>query len=139
LDAVAHRSEPIALEHASRDGGGISRGMPWRESPNAPAERSSTLRVQLHVLLRHGPARTALELAQEIGVREREIALHLEHLERSLKNENERLVVEVPTCVACGFVFHGRHRLTRPGKCPRCRATRVLPPRFRIVSVGEDR
>jgi transcriptional regulator len=112
--------------------------VPSRELPAAPTERSSTLRQQLHTLLRKGPAQTALELSVELGVREREIALHLEHLERSIKNENERLVVEAPTCVACGFVFRQRHKLTRPGKCPRCRATRVLPPRFRIASVDED-
>jgi predicted Zn-ribbon and HTH transcriptional regulator len=111
--------------------------MPSRELPTAPIERSSTLRQQLHALLRNGPARTALELSVELGVREREIALHLEHLERSIKKENERLVVEAPTCVACGFVFRERRRLTRPGKCPRCRATRVSPPRFRIASVNE--
>jgi predicted Zn-ribbon and HTH transcriptional regulator len=112
--------------------------MPSRAAPPpAPTERSSTLRQQLHVLLRGGPARTARELSEELGVSEREIAPHLEHLERSLKNEDEHLVVEPPGCVACGFVFRERHRLTRPGKCPRCRATRVSPPRFRIASARE--
>jgi predicted Zn-ribbon and HTH transcriptional regulator len=106
--------------------------MPSRASPTVPAERSSTLRRQLHALLRSGPARTSHELSEELGVREREIAPHLEHLERSLKNEGERLIIEPPTCVACGFVFRERHRLTRPGKCPHCRATRVSAPRFRI-------
>jgi predicted Zn-ribbon and HTH transcriptional regulator len=100
-------------------------------------ERSSTLRQQLHALLRSAPARTARELSEELGVREREVAPHLEHLERSLRNEGERLVVEPPTCIACGFVFSERHRLTRPGKCPRCRATRVSPPRFQIAYAGE--
>lgn len=88
--------------------------MPSRASPPVPTERSSTLRQQLHALLREGSARTARQLSEELGVREREIALHLEHLERSLRNEEGRLVVEPPTCVACGFVFRERHRLTRP-------------------------
>jgi predicted Zn-ribbon and HTH transcriptional regulator len=108
--------------------------MSSRASPPAPAERSSTLRQQLHAILRAGSARTTRELSEELGVREREIPPHLEHLERSVRNEGERLVVEPPSCAACGFVFAERHRFTRPGKCPRCRATRVLAPRFRIAS-----
>jgi predicted Zn-ribbon and HTH transcriptional regulator len=107
--------------------------MPSRTAPPTPAERSSTLRQQLHALLRSESSRTARELSEELGIREREIAQHLEHLERSLKNEDERLVVEPSTCAGCGFVFRERQRLTRPGKCPRCRATRVLPPRFRVA------
>ncbi len=107
-----------------------------RTLPTAPAERASTLRQQLRELLRSGSARTSHELSEELGVREREIAPHLEHLERSLRNEGEHLEVEPPACMACGFVFRERHRLTRPSKCPRCRATRVSPPLFRITSSG---
>jgi predicted Zn-ribbon and HTH transcriptional regulator len=106
--------------------------MTSRELPTAPPERSSTVRQELHTLLRSGKARSAHELSEVLGVAEREIVPHLEHLERSLKNENERLIVEPCECAACGFVFRERDRLTRPGKCPHCRATRVRPPRFRI-------
>ncbi len=96
------------------------------------------MRQELHALLRGGSALTARELGEALGLREHEVTPHLEHLERSLKNGHERLVVEPSTCMACGFVFEERQRLTRPSKCPRCRATRVSHPRFRVASERED-
>lgn len=96
-----------------------------------PAERGETLRETLRRVLREGSA-TARELSAAAGIREKEVAEHLAHLSRSLPHRGERLVVEPAACVACGYLFTGRARLTRPGACPSCRSTRIDPPAFRV-------
>jgi hypothetical protein len=94
--------------------------------------RGETVRAALADALRRGPA-TAKDLSAEVGVREKDVADHLAHLGRSLAHRNERLVVEPATCIACGFAFADRDRLTRPGACPRCRSTRIEPQVFAVV------
>lgn len=79
---------------------------------------------------------TARELSAELGVPEKDVAHHLEHLQRSLARERRRLAVEPAECLACGYRFTRRRRLTRPTSCPECRATRIAPPAF---SVEADR
>jgi predicted Zn-ribbon and HTH transcriptional regulator len=96
-----------------------------------PPARGETVREALRKALRAGPA-TARDLSREVGLREREVAEHLEHLRRSLAHRGERLVVEPAACLACGWVFGERARLGRPGSCPACRSTRIDPPVFRI-------
>ncbi|MBN2497475.1 MAG: transcriptional regulator [Deltaproteobacteria bacterium] len=81
--------------------------------------------------LREGPL-TARELSGLIGIREREVPAHLEHLQRSLRRTSERLQVEPAECLSCGYLFADRKRLTRPGACPRCRAQRIAAPVFSI-------
>ncbi|BDG05330.1 hypothetical protein AMOR_43260 [Anaeromyxobacter oryzae] len=90
------------------------------------------MREALRRALRAGGA-TAKDLSAEVGIRERDVAEHLEHLQRSLAHRGERLVVEPAACLACGHRFEGRTRLSRPGACPECRSTRIDPPVFSIV------
>jgi predicted Zn-ribbon and HTH transcriptional regulator len=111
---------------------------PHPPRPSTPAPRAETLREALWRVLRAGPA-TAKELSVEIGLREKDVADHLSHLAQSLGHRGERLVVEPASCVACGYAFRDRARLTRPGACPACRSTRIDPPVFRIERTGEDR
>jgi predicted Zn-ribbon and HTH transcriptional regulator len=96
-----------------------------------PAERGETLRETLRRALREGPA-TARQLSAAAGIREKEVAEHLAHLSRSLPHRGERLVVEPAACLACGYLFTSRSRLTRPGACPSFRSTRIDPPTFHI-------
>lgn len=96
-----------------------------------PSPRAATVREALHAALREGPA-SAKELSGVVGISEKDVADHLEHLSRSLKRGKERLVVIPARCLACGHVFADRAKLTRPGSCPDCRATRIEPPRFAI-------
>jgi predicted Zn-ribbon and HTH transcriptional regulator len=100
-------------------------------SHRPPSPRGETVREALRAALLRGPA-TARDLSAEVGLREKDVAEHLAHLRRSLAHRGERLAVEPATCLACGFVFEDRERLTRPGSCPRCRATRIDPPVFRV-------
>ena len=96
---------------------------------------SDTPRGQIHAALREGFA-TARDLSKRVGIPERDVAWHLEHLERSAKSRGERLEIEESRCLGCDYDFPGRRRFTRPGRCPRCGSTRLTLPRFRIESAG---
>ncbi len=89
------------------------------------------MREQLRTAFLEGPA-TARELSTRARLREKDVTEHLSHLARSFEHRGERLVVEPSGCIACGFVFRWRERLSRPGACPSCRSTRIDPPVFRI-------
>ncbi len=99
-------------------------------SNDSPAS-VGTVRARLRDALLVGP-QTARDLSQCVGIAEHEVPGHLEHVERSLKAHGERLVIEPPICLACGFVFAERHRFTRPSHCPECREHRISLPRFHI-------
>lgn len=102
-------------------------------------ERHETVRSALRQVLREGPL-AARELSVRVGISEKDVFGHLEHLARSLRHSGERLRVEPAECLACGFVFKERTRLRKPSKCPACRSQRLDPPRFVVLTGGpEDR
>lgn len=105
--------------------------MARKPPPNAPSERSATVRIALRQVLREGPL-TARELSARVGVGEKQIAGHLDHVARSLRRGTERLHVEPARCLECGFAFRKRDRLSKPSSCPRCRSQHLEPPRFAI-------
>jgi predicted Zn-ribbon and HTH transcriptional regulator len=90
-----------------------------------------TLRQRIVDVLREREA-DARELSQVLGLTEKEVYAHLSHIERSAAAAGGALVVTPSECLACGYVFAERRRLTRPGRCPRCRQARVSPPSFRV-------
>ena len=96
-----------------------------------PPERTETLRERLLEALHHGPS-TARELGQEVGLSERDVIPHLEHLQRSLSARGQRLVVVPAECLGCGFRFEERGRLDRPSRCPSCRSERIRRPTFAV-------
>jgi predicted Zn-ribbon and HTH transcriptional regulator len=96
-----------------------------------PRERAETIREAIADALRGG-ALTAREVSERVGVSEREVGPHLEHLARSARARREQLRVEPARCLACGFAFSERTRLTKPGRCPSCHATHIAPPRFSL-------
>ena len=75
---------------------------------------------------------SARELSQKTGLAEREVVSHLRFLQKSLKHGAQRLQMTPPRCLDCGFVFHKRERLTRPGRCPVCRSTHLSEPLFSL-------
>ena len=108
--------------------------MPREKNPleaKGPPERESTVRADLRRELEHGPA-TAHELSSSVGIREREVAGHLEHLSRSLEARGGKLVVRPAACLECGYLFRERKRFTTPGRCPRCGSERIEPPAFSV-------
>src|SRR5262245_66290928 len=104
--------------------------MPRKTETSVP-ERGATQRAALLDALR-GAALTAREISVRTSLREKDVAEHLEHLERSLRREGERLIVEPAKCLACGFEFKSRGRLTTQGSCHECRRERIATPSFRI-------
>jgi predicted Zn-ribbon and HTH transcriptional regulator len=78
--------------------------------------------------LRRGPL-TALELSQLIKVSEKDVVKHLPHVAKSTAH-NLKLRITPARCEECGFAFSKRTRFTRPGRCPRCKSERIIPPAF---------
>lgn len=104
----------------------------------APPPRGQSVRAALLEALSAagslGGALSARELSAAVRIAEREVPPHLEHLARTLKSKGSRLEHLASECLGCGFVFEARARLTAPGSCPECRATRITPPRFRVIT-----
>jgi len=101
------------------------------KSPTVPSARVETARQALLDELRRGKA-TARTLGMAVGLREKEVLSHLEHLARSLHAQGNRLHVDPATCLSCGYVFEDRHALGRPSRCPRCKGERIEAPRFHV-------
>jgi predicted Zn-ribbon and HTH transcriptional regulator len=104
--------------------------------PRPPTPRHATIRQALAEALRHED-HSAHDLSRLIGIPEKAVAGHLEHLAKSLPAHGERLVVTPPECLACGYPFPDRSRLTRPSRCPRCHGTHLAEPAFRIKKFEE--
>lgn len=94
--------------------------------------RAVTIRQAIRAALEREPL-TAHDLSAETGIPERDVASHLEHLERACRGRGEAFVVLPARCEACGFVFKKRDRLTAPGRCPVCRSERISNPRFSMA------
>lgn len=75
---------------------------------------------------------TVAEIAREAGQPVKAVADDLAHLARSLRHGPRRLVVHPAVCRQCGFTF-GPAKVTRPGKCPKCRGTWISEPRVEVV------
>ena len=77
------------------------------------------------------------QLAQMLGIPERQVEDHLEHVVKSVAHDKtRRFVLEPARCQDCGFVFRDRRKLTRPSRCPQCKSEGIAPPRYGIDSVG---
>jgi hypothetical protein len=73
------------------------------------------------------------QLAELVGIPERQVEEHLAHVVQTLaRDRTHRFVLEPSSCPACGYVFRDRRRLTCPSRCPRCRAEGITPPRYGI-------
>ena len=76
----------------------------------------------------------ARDLSQELGLKEKEIYEHLVHVAQTVAASRGRFVIIPSQCLLCGYVFEDRRRLTRPGRCPQCRRSKLQNPSFRILS-----
>lgn len=94
-----------------------------------PQERHQTVRQAILERL-DGRELAASVLSKELGQSEREINEHLTHMARA------GLVAIVPAeCGHCGFVFAGRDRAQKPGKCPSCKSSRIFAPSFTLQAL----
>jgi len=91
-----------------------------------------TIRQQIVQALT-GARCSARDLADRIGISEREVEDHLGHIGKSVaRNRQGRFLLEPSACQDCEFVFRTRTKLTRPSRCPKCRSEAISPPRFGI-------
>lgn len=101
------------------------------KEPAVPADAHETLRRQLFSLLLEGQ-HTAKELSSAIGISEKEVYDHLEHIRRSGSRAEQQLRITPAKCRKCGFAFTKRERLRKPGKCPVCRGETIQQPAFSV-------
>ena len=89
-----------------------------------------TVRRHLVDLLGQEP-RSVSSLARELGLSQRDLEDNLRHAIRSARAAGHDVVVTPARCRACGFVFD-ESRLTKPGKCPTCRESRIFEPQIGV-------
>ena len=89
-----------------------------------------TFRRDLLTLLSVQP-RSVSSLARELGLDRRDVEDDLRHAIRSARASGHRVVIEPARCKQCGFVF-SEDKLSKPGKCPECRGTRLFEAQIRI-------
>ena len=82
-------------------------------------------------LLSHEP-RSVSAIAREMGLRRADVEEDLQHALRTARAAGHRIEVVPARCKACGFTF-GTEKLTKPGRCPACKATRLFEPMVRIL------
>ena len=71
-------------------------------------------------------------LARELGLRRGDVEEDVRHALRSARAAGHTIVVAPARCKDCGFTF-AEDKLTKPGKCPACRGTRLFEPQISIV------
>lgn len=71
------------------------------------------------------------EIARQMEVAPKEVEDDIEHLLKSLKHTEYKLIVTPAWCNKCGFRFH-KDKFHRPGKCPQCHGTWIHEPLFEI-------
>ena len=90
-------------------------------------------RKDLIALLAGGP-RTASSLARELGIPRGDIEDELRHAIRSAQAAGHVVIVEPARCKACDFLFDPS-TLTKPGRCPACKGSRLFEPLVRIQTI----
>lgn len=66
-------------------------------------------------------------LSRALGVKQRVIESHMEHVGKSVGRKFEVLQ---PWCADCGYKFKDRSKSTKPSRCPMCKSEMINPPRF---------
>lgn len=95
-----------------------------------PSERTPRQRI---IELITGSRLSSHQLAQLLGIPERQVEDHLTHVVKTLaRDRSRRFVLDPSVCQDCGFVFRGRTRLTRPSRCPVCHSEGITAPRYGI-------
>jgi len=91
----------------------------------------TTPRRRLIDLLTAEPRSTS-SLAREMGLRRGDIEEDLRHALRTAIAEGHAIEVIPARCKDCGFLFDA-DRLSKPGRCPSCKGSRLFEPLIRLV------
>lgn len=73
---------------------------------------------------------TAQQLANYFQTTLKEILEDLEHIQKSIKPK--KLKIAPAYCRKCNFVFKERDKISKPGKCPRCKSEWIEAQMFGI-------
>jgi transcriptional regulator len=92
------------------------------------SDEKGTIRQQIIALLKLKPM-DAYALSGQLGVKQRTIEAHLEHVAKSVGTNFDILPSR---CNECDYVFLKRDRKTKPTCCPKCMSESILPPAFFI-------
>ena len=95
---------------------------------------NGTVRQQIVDLL-ETEAMDLVQLAQALGIKEKEVRLHLPHIQKSVAARGGRLTVKPAVCSGCGYKFTDRRRLDPPSRCPRCKQLRVMGPWYEVTGL----
>jgi predicted Zn-ribbon and HTH transcriptional regulator len=90
-----------------------------------------TVRRELIQLLSEQP-RSVSSLARELGLKRGDVEDDLRHAIRSARAAGHRVAILPARCRSCGFTF-GEEKLSKPGKCPACRGTRLYEAQIRVA------
>jgi predicted Zn-ribbon and HTH transcriptional regulator len=88
-----------------------------------------TVRQQIADMLRQ--PRTSSSIAHELKLTRDEVEDHLKHLLRSARATDRHVRIEPARCRSCGYTF-SHDKISKPGKCPECRGTRLYEPLIQI-------
>jgi predicted Zn-ribbon and HTH transcriptional regulator len=78
-----------------------------------------------------GEPRSLSALARELGLRRGDVEEDLRHALRSAEAAGYQVHILPARCRSCGFTFDAT-RLSKPGKCPECRGSRIFEPQISI-------
>ena len=92
-------------------------------------------RKDLLTLLTDKP-RSVSWLARELGLKRGEVEDELGHVLRSAKAAGHQILVVPARCRSCGFTFD-EQKLSKPGKCPACRGTRLYEPQISLTPIAD--
>jgi len=89
-----------------------------------------SIRRDLIAMLSAQP-RSVSSIAREIGLGRGDAEDHLRHAIQSARAAGHQVIVEPAKCRQCGFTF-GADKLSKPGKCPECKGSRIYEAQIRI-------
>ncbi len=93
-------------------------------------------RRDLLEILSHEP-RSISRLARDLGLSRGDVEDDLRHMIRSARAAGHRVLVVPARCRSCGFLF-SEDKLSKPGKCPACRGTRIFEPQIAVEKTAAD-
>jgi hypothetical protein len=76
--------------------------------------------------------RSVSSIAREMRLDRKDVEDDLRHAIRSARAAGHDVVIVPAQCRSCGFAFSD-DKLSKPGKCPQCRGTRLFEAQIKIV------
>ena len=96
---------------------------------------AKTLRKEIIALLQDGEW-TAQDISQAVHIPQRDVYVHLEHIQRSLRGS---FIIKPAQCLACGFTFTKRTSVRSPSRCPLCKNEHIKEPCYYCTNTETNR